>query len=230
MLDVLRTSPAWLTTLSVVVGLMVGSFLNVVIYRLPKMRERDWKRQCVELLGGDPPPPEPAFNLAVPRSSCPSCNAPRILAAMAWAADAPALPARPGYPITRLAGDYLLDLLSNAPHDDLPLLRGVVRKGLIDPFRDSWIVSAEIRHIAGNSFLADCGFIGALSCDGSQEVGYFWSEALGWPLVWDQNEETAIRSRRGGPKITWGGPPVNPKTGKNRLHFDVARRSRLWRG
>ena len=60
------------------------------------------------------------------------------------------------------------------------------------------------------------------SCDGSQEVGYFWSEALGWPLVWDQDEETAIQSPRGGPKITWGGPPVAPKTGKNRLHFDLA--------
>ena len=46
----------------------------------------------------------------------------------------------------------------------------------------------------GNKFLADCGFIGALACDGSQEVGYFWSEALGWPLVWDQDQETAIRS------------------------------------
>jgi predicted enzyme related to lactoylglutathione lyase len=74
----------------------------------------------------------------------------------------------------------------------------------------------------GNHFLADCGFIGALSCDGSQAVGYFWSEALGWPLVWDQDQETAIRSPHGGPKITWGGPPVNPKTGRNRLHFDLA--------
>jgi predicted enzyme related to lactoylglutathione lyase len=74
----------------------------------------------------------------------------------------------------------------------------------------------------GNNFLADCGFIGALSCDGSQEVGYFWSEALGWPLVWDQDQETAIRSPHGGPKITWGGPPVAPKRGKNRLHFDLA--------
>ncbi|MGW0807663.1 VOC family protein [Nonomuraea sp. NPDC002799] len=72
-----------------------------------------------------------------------------------------------------------------------------------------------------NKFLADCGLIGALSCDGSQEVGYFWSAALGWPLVWDQDQETAIRSPHGGPKITWGGPPVAPKTGKNRLHFDL---------
>jgi hypothetical protein len=74
----------------------------------------------------------------------------------------------------------------------------------------------------GNNFLADCGFLGALSSDGSQQVGYFWSEALGWPLVWDQDQETAIRSPSGGPKITWGGPPVNPKSRKNRLHFDLA--------
>jgi catechol 2,3-dioxygenase-like lactoylglutathione lyase family enzyme len=74
----------------------------------------------------------------------------------------------------------------------------------------------------GNSFLADCGFVGALSCDGSQQVGYFWSQALDWPLVWDRDQETAIRSSRGGPKISWGGPPVTPKTGKNRLHFDLA--------
>jgi predicted enzyme related to lactoylglutathione lyase len=74
----------------------------------------------------------------------------------------------------------------------------------------------------GNGFLADCGFVGALAGDGSQAVGYFWSEALGWPLVWDQDEETAIRSPHGGPKITWGGPPVAPKKGRNRLHFDLA--------
>ncbi|MGZ3113307.1 VOC family protein [Streptomyces sp. H62] len=74
----------------------------------------------------------------------------------------------------------------------------------------------------GNTFLADCGFIGALACDGSQAVGYFWSEALGWPLVWDQDQETAIRSPHGGPKFTWGGPPVAPKSGRNRLHFDLA--------
>jgi catechol 2,3-dioxygenase-like lactoylglutathione lyase family enzyme len=74
----------------------------------------------------------------------------------------------------------------------------------------------------GNSFLADCGFVGALACDGSQEVGYFWRDALGWPLVWDQDQETAIRSPHGGPKISWGGPPLMPKTGKNRLHLDLA--------
>jgi predicted enzyme related to lactoylglutathione lyase len=74
----------------------------------------------------------------------------------------------------------------------------------------------------GNTFLADCGFIGAVSCDGSQEVGYFWSRALNWPLVWDQDLETAIRSPHGGPKITWGGPPLPPRTGRSRLHLDLA--------
>ncbi|MGR6912762.1 VOC family protein [[Actinomadura] parvosata] len=75
----------------------------------------------------------------------------------------------------------------------------------------------------GNKFLAECGFIGALASDGSQAVGYFWSKALNWPLVWDQDEETAIRSPHGGPKITWGGPPLEPKLGKKyRLHFDLA--------
>jgi catechol 2,3-dioxygenase-like lactoylglutathione lyase family enzyme len=74
----------------------------------------------------------------------------------------------------------------------------------------------------GNNFLAGCGFIGALAGDGSQETGYFWSEALGWPLVWDRDLQTAIRSPCGGPKISWGGPPLMPKTGKGRLHFDLA--------
>jgi hypothetical protein len=74
----------------------------------------------------------------------------------------------------------------------------------------------------GNTFLADCGFLGELACDGSQEVGYFWSEALGWPLVWNQDQETAIQSPGGGTKIAWGGPPVRPKTGKDRMHFDLA--------
>ena len=75
---------------------------------------------------------------------------------------------------------------------------------------------------AGNNFLSDCGFIGALSGDGSQATGYFWSAALGWPLVWDQDEETAIRSPRGGPKVTWGGPPLHPKTGTERVQLHLA--------
>jgi hypothetical protein len=73
----------------------------------------------------------------------------------------------------------------------------------------------------GNSFLAGCGFLGELACEGSREVGLFWSEALGWPLVWDENQETAIQSPHGGTKVAWGGPPLAPKAGRNRQRFDI---------
>jgi hypothetical protein len=74
----------------------------------------------------------------------------------------------------------------------------------------------------GNNFLAGCGRLGSITCDGSRAAGYFWSAALRWPLVWDQDEETAIRAPDGtGPFITWG-PPVPQKIGKNRLHLDIA--------
>ncbi|MEU8421759.1 VOC family protein [Micromonospora sp. NPDC048835] len=74
----------------------------------------------------------------------------------------------------------------------------------------------------GNNFLAGCGPVGALACDGSQAVGYFWSAALGWPLVWDQDEETAIQSPLGGTKISWGGPPYMSNGGRDRVRFDLA--------
>ncbi|WP_296606801.1 VOC family protein, partial [Nocardioides sp.] len=75
---------------------------------------------------------------------------------------------------------------------------------------------------ADNRFLAGCGRIGAINCEGTRQVGYFWSEALGWPLVWDQDEETAIQSPRGGTKITWSGPPVAPRLGPDRQRFELA--------
>ncbi|KRF17230.1 bleomycin resistance protein [Nocardioides sp. Soil797] len=75
---------------------------------------------------------------------------------------------------------------------------------------------------SGNNFLADTDLIGCLASDGTHAVGVFWSEALGWPLIWDEGEETAIQSPRGGSKISWGGPPVATKHGKNRLHLDLA--------
>ena len=45
----------------------------------------------------------------------------------------------------------------------------------------------------GNRWLAGCGLLGELACDGTRATGVFWSEALGWPLVWDEDGETAIR-------------------------------------
>ncbi|MEU3455516.1 VOC family protein [Micromonospora sp. NPDC006766] len=73
----------------------------------------------------------------------------------------------------------------------------------------------------GNAYLAGCGLLGEVACDGTREVGLFWSEALGWPLVWDQDEETAIQSPHGGTKVAWGGPPLAPKKVRNRQRFDL---------
>lgn len=73
----------------------------------------------------------------------------------------------------------------------------------------------------GNAYLAGCGLLGELACDGTREAGLFWSRVLGWPLVWDQNEETAIQSPRGGTKVAWAGPPVSPKDGPNRQRFEL---------
>ncbi|MBM7076202.1 VOC family protein [Micromonospora humida] len=75
---------------------------------------------------------------------------------------------------------------------------------------------------ASNGFLAGCGPLGEIACDGTRQVGLFWSEALGWPLVWDQDQETAVQSPHGGTKVAWGGPPVAAKQGRNRQRLDLA--------
>jgi predicted enzyme related to lactoylglutathione lyase len=73
-----------------------------------------------------------------------------------------------------------------------------------------------------NRFLASCPRLGAVNCDGTRALGHFFSEALGWPLVWDQDEETAIQAPDGtGPKVTWSGPPLMPKPAKERFHFHI---------
>ena len=66
-------SPPVFITLGATLGLAIGSFLNVVIHRLPKMKEREWQAQCAELRD-ETPAAEARFDLMRPRSGCPSCG------------------------------------------------------------------------------------------------------------------------------------------------------------
>src|SRR3984957_4099617 len=85
LIALLSSSPPWFIGTCAVFGLLVGSFLNVVIYRVPVMLERQWREQCMELAATSAAPgpargsagaPEGPFNLMVPRSACPACKAP----------------------------------------------------------------------------------------------------------------------------------------------------------
>jgi leader peptidase (prepilin peptidase)/N-methyltransferase len=71
--DLLQHSPLSFVVFSTVLGLIVGSFLNVVIHRMPKIMEREWAEQCAALRGEELPP-APPYNLVIPRSACPSCG------------------------------------------------------------------------------------------------------------------------------------------------------------
>lgn len=65
----------WLVV-ATIIGLLVGSFLNVVIHRLPIMLERGWRRDCQEFLEIDSSSQPEAYNLVTPRSACPHCHTP----------------------------------------------------------------------------------------------------------------------------------------------------------
>lgn len=72
-ITLLQTAPILFISLCATIGLMVGSFLNVVILRLPKMMEREWHQQCAELRG-ETIETLPPLSIAKPRSACPHCQ------------------------------------------------------------------------------------------------------------------------------------------------------------
>jgi leader peptidase (prepilin peptidase) / N-methyltransferase len=74
-LDILQKYPGWLYATVGLFGLCVGSLLNVVIHRLPKMMEAEWRAECASLEGREVPPGE-TYNLFTPRSACPKCGTP----------------------------------------------------------------------------------------------------------------------------------------------------------
>ncbi|HEY5103252.1 MAG TPA: A24 family peptidase [Steroidobacteraceae bacterium] len=76
LIDVFAASPVLFTVACAVVGLLVGSFLNVVIHRVPVMLQRQWRAECAQLSGAAAPAQADRFNLVVPRSACPACHAP----------------------------------------------------------------------------------------------------------------------------------------------------------
>ncbi len=71
--SILREEPTFFIIFSAILGLMVGSFLNVVIHRLPKMMEQEWESNCLEVLGKERPTTE-KYTLVSPRSACPQCG------------------------------------------------------------------------------------------------------------------------------------------------------------
>ena len=111
----LFADPALFALAAGLFGLMVGSFLNVVIHRLPIMMQRDWAAQCAELNNTPPPVVEP-LSLAKPRSRCPKCGHPisalENLPILSWIVlrgkcKACAAPISPRYPLTEAATGLL---------------------------------------------------------------------------------------------------------------------------
>jgi leader peptidase (prepilin peptidase)/N-methyltransferase len=107
--------PAVALPAAAVIGLCVGSFLNVVIHRLPKMMERGWADQCAELAGREPEA-KPRYDLVVPRSACPACGhaitAIENVPVVSWLAlrgrcRACKVPISPRYPVVELVAGAL---------------------------------------------------------------------------------------------------------------------------
>ena len=71
--EIMQSEPIIFVTFSVIFGLMVGSFLNVVIHRLPKMMEREWRNNCLELQG-KAASEQTKYTIVTPRSACPKCG------------------------------------------------------------------------------------------------------------------------------------------------------------
>ena len=74
LLDYLASHPLAFVLCAILLGLLVGSFLNVVVHRLPKMMERNWKAEAREALGLEPEPKQATYNLVLPNSACPRCG------------------------------------------------------------------------------------------------------------------------------------------------------------
>ena len=111
--------------------------------------------------------------------------------------------------------DRLIEL--GARHADVGQGADVDHVVLADPEGNEFCI------VLRGEFLADTGFLGAVVFEPAHPAtGHFWGEVIGWPVVYDQDGDVAIRAPDGrGPFLTFG-PPGTAKSGKNRLHLDVA--------
>jgi leader peptidase (prepilin peptidase)/N-methyltransferase len=112
----LAASPLFFAGSVFVLGLVIGSFLNVVIYRVPIMLEREWQAQAAEVLANAAPPVDQPFNLSMPPSACPACKAPirawQNIPVLSWLAlrgrcAACKAPISPRYPLVELTTGLL---------------------------------------------------------------------------------------------------------------------------
>jgi len=127
-----------------------------------------------------------------------------------------------------------LDLVSESPDHQTEMVDRLMAHGAsridIGQGDVEWTVLAdpegnEFCVVPRGEFLATTGLIGAIVFEPAEypAVGRFWSEATGWPVVYDQDGDIAIRDPSGrGPFITFGPPLRQAKTSKNRLHLDIA--------
>ena len=74
MIDLLSRHPDAFIACALILGLLVGSFINVLAWRLPKMLEQEWQAQAREVLDLPEPAKGPVYNLMLPRSHCPHCQ------------------------------------------------------------------------------------------------------------------------------------------------------------
>ena len=105
-------------------------------------------------------------------------------------------------------------LALGATHLDVGQLPEEDHVVLADPEGNEFCIIEET-----NTWLAGTGFLGEVAADGTREVGVFWSAALEWPLLHDEDGETGIKPPGGGMWIAWGGPPLNERAPRNRMHF-----------
>ena len=126
-----------------------------------------------------------------------------------------------------------LDLVSESPVHQSEMVDRLITLGAqhvdIGQGDAPWVVMAdpegnEFCVVLRGDFLATTDLIGAIVFEPADPVvGRFWSEAAGWPMVYDQDGDTAIRAPDGrGPFVTFGPPTGAVKTVKNRLHLDIA--------